>query len=497
MRDAAPVSTALHAEDRAFESLYRLHRPLVYAYAFSKLRHGADAEDVTQTTFLNAYNALHRGVSPREPTEWLLAITRNACRDRFREAKRRSNEEPLADWISIVQPEEPDFSVREICREISELNPRHRQILLMREFEGRSYAEISAELGTSEAGVQALLRRARRSLRDELELGMTCVHARRVALRDLNGVAVLDERRALKRHLRRCTDCATFMGHGGPRTPVARGLWLTTMPFRRILAIFSGSSAAPVGSTAGGAGALAVKLVTLGAVGTAAVGVSVKELGTDTSQHARPLTPTRAIPSHKHHSTGTAPSYAATTFVRFHTPVPQTALSRGKPHTAHLRTTPFAGSTSSAAQPTIPSLWLPSAPAQPATPAAADPPQDNPPDTASAPDTGIDSSSAAATAPATAAPAVAGSSDPSAPDASNLAPPQADASTSAAGASPATTPVSAPDTSTPTNTATIPSSPTPNPGHGNANGIGNGNAVGPTGTPPGQATKPDVAHGRP
>jgi RNA polymerase sigma-70 factor (ECF subfamily) len=212
MRDAVPVSTALQAEDRAFESLYRLHRPLVYAYAFSKLRHAADAEDVTQTTFLNAYNALHRGVSPRDPIEWLLAITRNVCRDRFRDAKRRPQEQPLADWIRIVQPEEPDFSVREICKEISGLNPRHRQALLMREFEGRSYAEISAELGVSEAAVQTLLTRARRSLRDELELGMTCAHARRVAVRDLNGVAVFDERRALKRHLRRCAECATFVG---------------------------------------------------------------------------------------------------------------------------------------------------------------------------------------------------------------------------------------------------------------------------------------------
>jgi RNA polymerase sigma factor (sigma-70 family) len=492
MQDASPVSTALHAEDRAFESLYRLHRPLVYAYAFSKLRHPADAEDVTQTTFLNAYNALHRGVSPRDPIEWLLAISRNACRDRFREAKRRSNEEPLPEWISIVQPEEPDFSVREICKEISELNPRHRQILLMREFEGRSYAEIAAQLGSSEAGVQALLRRARRSLRDELELGMTCIQARRVALRDLNGVAVLDERRALKRHLRRCAECATFMGQR-PRTPVAQGLWLATMPFRRIVAIFSGSSAAPVGSTAGGAGALAVKLVTLGAVGTAAVGVSVKELGTDTSQHGRPTSPTRPIPSYKHHSAGTAPSYVARTFISFHTPLPQTAPSSGKHRTARSGTKALTGSTAAAAQPTMPSQWLPSPPVEPATPAADDPAQAaNPAETASPPDSGTDSSDASVTAPT-----VAGSSDASAPDASSLAPPQTDASTSAGSASFATTPAPAPDTSSPTSTPTTPSSqtPTPTPGHGNGNG--NGNGVGPSGTPPGQATKPDVAHGRP
>src|SRR5207237_7732916 len=132
--DAAAVSTALQREDLASEFLYRLHRSPVYAYALSTLRHPADAEDVTQTTFLNAYCALHRGVAPRDDLQWLIAIARNVCRDRFRDAKRRPREEPLTDWIRLVQPEEPDYSVDEICKEISGLNPRYRQILLLREF---------------------------------------------------------------------------------------------------------------------------------------------------------------------------------------------------------------------------------------------------------------------------------------------------------------------------------------------------------------------------
>src|SRR4029079_14645515 len=99
MHHATPVSTALQSEDLAFESLYRLHRPPVYAYALATLRHPADAEDVTQTTFLNAYCALRRGVTPRDHLQSLLAIVRNACLDRFRDAKRRPKEEPLAEWM--------------------------------------------------------------------------------------------------------------------------------------------------------------------------------------------------------------------------------------------------------------------------------------------------------------------------------------------------------------------------------------------------------------
>jgi len=172
--DATAVSTALQSEERAFESLYRLNRSPVYAYALSRVRHTADAEDITQTTFMNAYCALHRGVAPRDDLQWLLAIARNVCRDRFRDSKRRPKEEPLAEWIKLIQPDEPEFAVKDVVRELAALDPRQRQILVMREFEGRSYAEISAQLGVSEAAVQTLLVRARRSLRDELELGINC-----------------------------------------------------------------------------------------------------------------------------------------------------------------------------------------------------------------------------------------------------------------------------------------------------------------------------------
>jgi len=250
------------------------------------------------------------------------------------------------------------------------------------------------------------------------------------------------------------------------------------MPFRRLLAIFTGSSAAPVGSTAGGAGALAVKLVTLGAVGTAAVGVSVNELGTDTWQHALPTPATQPAPSRVQHFARTTRPYAATTFIRFHTPVAPSGTDRGKKHAAHAGAASVTGSTSMAAPATIPFTWVPSAPAEiaaPTTPAADDPPQDNQPETAPAPDSSSDPDTAS-----TAAPEVPGSSDASAPDAPSSAPTQADAASApAADATPATT-----------TTATTPSSPTQTTGHGNG--------VGPGGNPPAHTpTKPDVARGGP
>ena len=70
------------AVDRAFESFYRKHVAEVYQYALAVLANPADAEDVTQQTFLNAYRAFQRGERPEIPHNWLIKIAHNVCRMR-------------------------------------------------------------------------------------------------------------------------------------------------------------------------------------------------------------------------------------------------------------------------------------------------------------------------------------------------------------------------------------------------------------------------------
>jgi RNA polymerase sigma-70 factor, ECF subfamily len=475
IRDAPLVSTALQTEARAFESLYRLHRPVVYSYALARLRNVDDAEDATQTTFLKAYHALYHGARPRDTGGWIIGIAKNVCRDRFREAKRRPRPELLDEAAPAAEPSELLFSLQDICREISMLSPRYRTIITMREFEGRSFADIAASLGYTEAAVQAHLVRARRTLRDRLELAITCEHARRIALRDLNGVSLLEDRRAMQRHVRRCAECATFIGRR-PRNRVAQGLWLATMPFRRLAGLLAGGSTAPVGSTAGGAGALAAKLVVIGVVGTGAVGVSVKEFETaSTPAHTRPAPVI-------HRSTGQVRSYVTRSSTGYHAPAARTAFVRERPHSART-TPPVSKSTLPASVQTSSYLWAPSPQTGASTPETSPAPEQS---ETSQPDPGqsSDSGSPDTQTPAPAAPS---NSDTSTPDTSSPAP----------AGNTATSP--APTTDAPTmTTATTPPAPQ-SAGHGNSVGIGpSGAPPGQTGTPPGHGvTKPDVAHPRP
>jgi RNA polymerase sigma factor (sigma-70 family) len=154
------------ARDLAFEQLYRRYVKDVYCYALALLRNPADAEDVTQTTFLNAYRAFQRGQEPLKPHNWLIKIAHNAARTRYARSTRRVKEVPLDEHVdSLVVPEDEKADIKEVLHALARLPLNQRAALVMRELEGRSYAEIAETIGVSVPAVETLIFRARRSLK--------------------------------------------------------------------------------------------------------------------------------------------------------------------------------------------------------------------------------------------------------------------------------------------------------------------------------------------
>jgi RNA polymerase sigma factor (sigma-70 family) len=165
MATVAPEIPVL-ARDEAFEQLYRRYVKDVYHYALALLRNPADAEDVTQTTFLNAYRAYQRGEEILKPQNWLIKIAHNVARTRYARISRRVKEVPLEEHVDhLAMPEEEKPNVEGVLRALGRLPFNQRAALVMRELEGRSYAEIADTLGVSVAAVETLIFRARRSLR--------------------------------------------------------------------------------------------------------------------------------------------------------------------------------------------------------------------------------------------------------------------------------------------------------------------------------------------
>jgi RNA polymerase sigma factor (sigma-70 family) len=165
MATAAPEIPVL-ARDQAFETLYRSYVKDVYHYALALLRNPADAEDVTQTTFLNAYRAFQRGIEVEKPQNWLIRIAHNVARTRYARASRRVKEVPLEDHVEqLAVPESDRPDVTGVLRALGRLPFNQRAALVMRELEGRPYAEIADTIGVSVSAVEALIFRARKSLR--------------------------------------------------------------------------------------------------------------------------------------------------------------------------------------------------------------------------------------------------------------------------------------------------------------------------------------------
>src|SRR5512133_1352079 len=296
-----PLLAQRPRQDRAFERMYKRHVGDVYRYALAVMRNPADAEDVTQTTFLNAYRAfVEKGNRPEKPQNWLIAIAHNVCRQRFRQSARRPSEDAIAD--TIVDDETP--SGEDIRRALGHLAFNQRAALVMRELEGRSYAEIAEILDVSTSAVETLIFRARRALREQLEGSLTCGEAEFAISRQLDGRLPRQERGQLRAHLRECSECAAFARRQRAQRGALKSLALVPVPGS--LASFFGGGGAAVGT------GLAVKAVAAVTAGLVIGGASVA-----TVEHApwkshartpqavpvfRSVSPNASVPSPREHN---------------------------------------------------------------------------------------------------------------------------------------------------------------------------------------------------
>jgi RNA polymerase sigma factor (sigma-70 family) len=266
------VTETGHAATSALDDLYRRHGGEVYRYAFAVLGNHADAEDITQTTFLNAFRSLEQGVRPRKPSNWLLTIASNAIKQRYRREQARPREVELDREPAGAGSEDEGPTVGELLAALARIPQQQRQAIVLREFEGRSYKEIADILGVSTSALEALLFRARRSLAEELEHQLSCTEAQLAVSRAADGRLGRKERRRLREHLAECPDCARFARLQQRHRRALKGLMLIPIPLSlHFLKGIEGSAAAAT-LPAAGAGAVTAG-AGIGAAGTAGSGL--------------------------------------------------------------------------------------------------------------------------------------------------------------------------------------------------------------------------------
>jgi len=153
--------------------LYERYSAQIHGYCLHQLGSREEAEDAVQTTFMNAFRGLSRGIVPELESAWLFKIAHNVCLSRRRSSWRRGKIEAPNNFevLQEVIPGREQVSDELIgLQDVLETMPENqRRAILLREWQGLTYREISTELGVTQAAVETLIFRARRALAQGLE----------------------------------------------------------------------------------------------------------------------------------------------------------------------------------------------------------------------------------------------------------------------------------------------------------------------------------------
>ena len=167
LSDDELVQLARSGHEPAFDAIVHRYRAPLQSYCRRWLD-SHRAEEVVQHTLMKAFLCVRDDDRPLVLRPWLYRVAHNAALNAV-EKKGSEWEQLDENYDGVPQPPyvaEQRARFLAVVGEIEALPSRQREALLLNEFEGRCYADIAAQLGTSESGVRGLLRRARRQLRE-------------------------------------------------------------------------------------------------------------------------------------------------------------------------------------------------------------------------------------------------------------------------------------------------------------------------------------------
>ena len=177
--DAQLIQRVLSGDDTAFSVLVRKYQKSVHALAWRKIGDFHIAEDITQETFLQAYQKLSTLKKPQRFASWLYVIAANYCKIWLR--KKRLSTQSLENTSSAELEkvtysgyviEENERTTAETQREVvkkllAKLQESDRTVITLHYLGGMTYEEISEFLGVSVAAIKSRLHRARQHLKKE------------------------------------------------------------------------------------------------------------------------------------------------------------------------------------------------------------------------------------------------------------------------------------------------------------------------------------------
>lgn len=171
------IEKVLGGDANAFEELVLRYEKTVYNLALRMVGDRDDAFDMTQEAFIKAYGSLSSFRGDSKFSVWIYRIATNVCLDFLRSKSRKQQVSlTVSDDDEDAQLDIPDpkadpeqqlikkISMQSVEEGLKTLPDKQRQILVMRELGGMSYAEIGKALSIEEGTVKSRIFRARKRL---------------------------------------------------------------------------------------------------------------------------------------------------------------------------------------------------------------------------------------------------------------------------------------------------------------------------------------------
>jgi RNA polymerase sigma-70 factor (ECF subfamily) len=224
--DAPLLAAATRGDRAALEQLVARYAPRILRFGAKMCRQPEDAEDVAQETLMAMARSIRDFHGQSSLSTWLYKIARSFCIKKRRRSKFAPTEQvsldakgqaPLADPAPAVDEQlEARRLGAALEAAIAALEPKYREVILLRDVEGLTALEVAQVTGLSIEAIKSRLHRARSMLRDRLAPVLQappappagdCPDIAPMYSRYLEGEISADRCAEMERHLAGCTRC--------------------------------------------------------------------------------------------------------------------------------------------------------------------------------------------------------------------------------------------------------------------------------------------------
>ena len=164
--DKELIAEALGGSEKAYATLVSMYRQRIYRFIRRRVNDDAQAEEITQDVLLDAYRGLGAFKGDSQLYTWLCTIANRKClRQPFNSLKTDVEMVDMVTPESLLAVKQKVEGVVAVC---DRLPNKQRRALLLKEYDGLSYVEISAILGCTPKYAKKLVWKAKKTIRKEM-----------------------------------------------------------------------------------------------------------------------------------------------------------------------------------------------------------------------------------------------------------------------------------------------------------------------------------------